>query len=111
MNYNLEKLKILRSSSDSDVSYEAGLPSYTSWFPPYRWLLKIRLNTIINKLPKGKDKSALDFGCGSGILLPELVKRYDNVCGVDLDTTLSNKYLKMCNIDSVKLICNKEGCA
>ena len=104
----IKRLRKIAVTYPQDILDESGLPSYTSGFLPYRWLLSHRLNILLSKLPAGADKKILDFGCGTGILLVEISKRYRKVIGVDLNVDLAREYLQLNNISNVRLICNKE---
>jgi len=45
-------------------------------------------NKIISYLPRNRNLSVLDCGCGSGILLEDLVNRYGTVTGVDISSEM-----------------------
>lgn len=70
-----------------------------------RWLFWKRVEhvmRIISALPRGA--SCLDFGCGSGAMLPYLTYRYDRVVGCDPDLLVARKVVSQLGLSSVELV-------
>ncbi|MEI8130965.1 MAG: class I SAM-dependent methyltransferase [Leptolinea sp.] len=65
---------------------EAGFPAYAHPNPLINWLfwqrLRVAINDIVQEIPYER---TLDFGCGSGILLPYLAEHSQYVLGLDID--------------------------
>ncbi len=65
---------------------EIGFPAYSHTNPLINWLFWKRLHTVIDyverRAPYGR---ALDFGCGSGVMLPFLAKASREVIAADVD--------------------------
>ncbi|MEK6906444.1 MAG: class I SAM-dependent methyltransferase [Nanoarchaeota archaeon] len=78
------------------------LTPYTHSNPLVRWLFWKRIKIVLGLTSPAK--RVLDFGAGSGILMPSLSKNFREVYSLDLDTT-SLKYLKKKNnFNNVKII-------
>ena len=74
---------------------EQAIPAYTAGNLLSRELFKFRLNIAMRFIEQSdNDGLCLDFGCGSGIMLPWLSARYTRVIGIDIDTRISNSFLK-----------------
>ncbi|MBI3270096.1 MAG: class I SAM-dependent methyltransferase [Planctomycetes bacterium] len=63
---------------------EMAVPSYCHRLPPIRWLFWRRLETALRLAALRPGESALEFGVGSGILLPTLAERCTRVFATDL---------------------------
>ena len=65
---------------------EAGFPAYSHPNPLINWLFWQRLRTAMNYIEKHAPyEHALDFGCGSGVMLSFLAKQSRNVTAMDID--------------------------
>lgn len=64
---------------------------YTHKNPLVRWIFWKRLEALLEFSPKGS--RALDFGAGSGVLIPSLSKNFKSVYAGDINTA-SLEYLK-----------------
>ncbi|HET9587879.1 MAG TPA: class I SAM-dependent methyltransferase [Anaerolineales bacterium] len=65
---------------------EAGFPAYSHPNALINWLFWQRLRTTMNHLQKSAPyESALDFGCGSGVMLPFLAQHSRRVTAIDID--------------------------
>jgi predicted TPR repeat methyltransferase len=69
--------------SDHDRD-EMAIPSYLHTNPLIRWLMWRRYETIAGFLGDTNGQTALEFGCGMGLFLPELDRRFDRVFAIDL---------------------------
>lgn len=81
-------LRSLSASLSTDARDESAVPSYTHWNPAIRWLMFRRLECIrrmaLSSLARGPgDASALDFGCGLGMLVPVLAPRVATLYACD----------------------------
>jgi len=65
---------------------EAGFPAYSHPNPFINWLFWHRLRTAMDHIEKkGPYEHVLDFGCGSGVMLPFLAQRSKQVTAIDID--------------------------
>lgn len=65
---------------------EAGFPAYSHPNPVINWLFWQRLRTAMNHiLQSAPHASVLDFGCGSGVMLPFLSRHSRRVTAIDID--------------------------
>ena len=69
------------SNHDRD---EMAIPSYSHTNPLVRWLMWRRYEVLAKFLGAGSERTALEFGCGMGLFLPELGSRFDRVFAVEL---------------------------
>jgi len=74
---------VVAGMSDHDRD-EMAIPSYLHANPLVRWLMWRRYETIARFLDDVNGTSALEFGCGLGLFLPELKRRFDTVTAIDL---------------------------
>ncbi|MDH3944794.1 MAG: class I SAM-dependent methyltransferase [Anaerolineae bacterium] len=63
---------------------EMALPSYLHSNSLIRWLMWRRLEYAYDLAQIQEDANVLDFGCGTGLLLPELCRVAENVYAVDI---------------------------
>ncbi len=63
---------------------EQGIPAYLNPNPLAQWLFWQRLKVCMREILKIRGTSCLDFGCGSGIMLPILSERFDHVIGIEI---------------------------
>lgn len=68
---------------------EMAIPSYFHWNPAVRWIITKRLNTIVEVAGFNSSDSVLDFGTGTGILLPTLSRMVKSVVATDLRPELA----------------------
>lgn len=65
---------------------EAAFPAYSHRNPFINWLFWQRLRVVMNYVERAAPfVQVLDFGCGSGVLLPFLAKHSQNVLGLDVE--------------------------
>ena len=65
---------------------EAAFPAYSHRNPVINWLFWQRLRVVMNFIEaRAPFTNVLDFGCGSGVLLPFLAKHSQHVLGLDVD--------------------------
>ncbi len=69
------------SNDDKD---EMAIPSYLHWNPLIRWLMWRRYEYITRLAGFSNSMSALEFGCGTGVFLPELDSRCNKVYAIDI---------------------------
>jgi SAM-dependent methyltransferase len=62
---------------------EMAIPSYLHRNPLIRWLMWKRYELIADLANLSKDVTALEFGCGIGVFLPELDRRCTKVYALD----------------------------
>jgi len=82
---------------------ETAVLSYTHANPFIRWLFWQRLDTALDLARIGPNDRVLDFGTGSGLLLPSLQASAAHVTATDLDVSPSRQLIAAMNL-SVDLI-------
>ncbi len=83
--YRVAIRKVLSESPPGRLD-EIGFPAYSHANPLINWLFWKRLHTVINHIERGAPyKRALDFGCGSGVMLPFLSEASGEVVAADID--------------------------
>lgn len=99
----MELIKI--SISEMKKMKEKGFPELTPYTHPnplVKWLFWKRIKTILG-LASPSEK-VLDFGAGSGILMPSLSKNFKEVYSLDLDTAPLRYMKEKNNFNNVKII-------
>ncbi len=77
--------KVLMESESGRLD-EAAFPAYSHPNPFINWLFWQRLRKTMETIERGAPyQRVLDFGCGSGVLLPFLGKIASNVIALDID--------------------------
>ena len=77
--------KVLAEAERSRLN-EAGFPAYSHPNPLINWLFWQRLRTAMNYIEKNAPyEKILDFGCGSGVMLPFLAQQGKQVTAIDID--------------------------
>ena len=77
--------KVLEAEHTENLD-EAAFPAYSNPNPLMNFLFWERLSRVMQYIEKkGKFGSVLDFGCGSGVMLPFLSQQADEVLAVDID--------------------------
>lgn len=65
---------------------EAGFPAYAHPNPIINWLFWQRLRLAMNHIERSAPyENILDFGCGSGVMLPFLAQQSKHVTAIDID--------------------------
>ena len=65
---------------------ESGFPAYSHPNGLINWLFWQRLHTAMKFIKKGAPyEKVLDFGCGSGVMLPFLAQQSQQVTAIDID--------------------------
>jgi len=62
---------------------EMAIPSYTHWNPLIRWLMWKRLAVVQQICSSSTVDTAVDFGTGSGVMLPFLSRMSSRVIAID----------------------------
>jgi SAM-dependent methyltransferase len=68
-----------------EMRREMAVPSYTHRNPLIRWLFWSRLDTAVSLAAAQPGEAVLDFGLGTGVLLPTHHQRASRVVGVDIE--------------------------
>ena len=77
--------KVLQDSERGRLD-EAGFPAYSHPNPLINWLFWQRLHVAMNYIEKRAPyQKILDFGCGSGVMLPFLARHSRQVVALDID--------------------------
>lgn len=78
--------------------------------PLIKWLFWRRLETMLRMTKNVEDvKRVLDFGAGSGILMPTLAENFAEVYSLDLDTSSLEYVKKLCQLKNVNVIKGKQN--
>ena len=78
--------KKILATEHSESLDEAAFPAYSNPNPLMNFLFWERIYRVIKYIePKGSLKKVLDFGSGSGVMLPFLAEQTEEVIGVDID--------------------------
>ena len=81
----LKELLLKDISGISDLNKdEMAIPSYLHWNPLIRWLIWRRYEHISYLSGFLREMAVLEFGCGTGVFLPELAAKCNNVYAIDL---------------------------
>jgi len=82
----VESTRRILSEERSEVLDEAAFPAYANRNPLTSFLFWQRLRTVITHLNgRSEYQKVMDFGCGSGVMLPFLSRVSKQVVGLDLD--------------------------
>ena len=77
--------KVLAESEKGRLD-EAGFPAYSHPNPIINWLFWQRLRIAMNHIERSAPYDAiLDFGCGSGVMLPFLAGQGRDISAIDVD--------------------------
>lgn len=77
--------KVLAESERGRLD-EAGFPAYSHPNPIINWLFWQRIRTAMNHIERSTSQDEiLDFGCGSGVMLPFLAQHSKHVTAIDID--------------------------
>jgi radical SAM superfamily enzyme YgiQ (UPF0313 family)/SAM-dependent methyltransferase len=71
---------------------EQAVPAYVGGWGASRWLFWRRLELVGRRIAGEEGRTALDFGCGTGVMLPFLAARFDRVWGIDPDLTAAHDF-------------------
>lgn len=94
--------------SRRDVLDEMALPSYSHGNPLIRWLFWSRLTCAIDLLQPHKGESFLDFGTGTGVLLPALSATAETVYACDLFPEPARRMKQLRGLDNVTVLSSPE---
>ena len=83
---------------------EMAVPSYLHPNPLIRWLFRKRLAVAVELLGPGPFEAGLDFGCGVGLLLPDLASRSAKVFATDLELGPARAMVAELNLSNVELL-------
>ena len=83
--FRLAMQKTLKESQPRSLD-EAAFPAYSHPNRIINWIYWQRVKTVMNEILKRDNiQNVMDYGCGSGVLLPFLAVHANKVTGVDLD--------------------------
>jgi SAM-dependent methyltransferase len=77
--------ELVLSDARTDALAEAAFPAYTNRNPVSRELFWERIRTVVRLTEGHRYEAVMDFGCGSGVLLPFLADCAPRVVAADLD--------------------------
>jgi 2-polyprenyl-3-methyl-5-hydroxy-6-metoxy-1,4-benzoquinol methylase len=89
--------KVFAAYPQHALDEQAG-PAYLEGMALSRWAFWRRLAVVASRLP-ASGATCLDFGCGLGIMLPMLRRRFATVRGVDLTPEAGRRFLKHWDAD------------
>jgi len=82
----ISSIRKVWANSKSKAFYEAAFPAYSNANPLINFLFWQRIRVAINYIEQnGPFEMVLDFGCGSGVMLPFLAGMSRKVVAVDID--------------------------
>jgi 2-polyprenyl-3-methyl-5-hydroxy-6-metoxy-1,4-benzoquinol methylase len=92
-------IRSVLSEAQTGILDEAAFPAYSHPNPLINWIFWQRLRLVMNYLERNAPyERLLDFGCGSGVMLPFLASISQQVSAVDVDVypiQMIQKYLKL----------------
>lgn len=94
----------LPKSWNHDDIAEMAIPSYFHRNPFVRYIITERIDEILRIGGFSSADIVLDFGTGTGILLPELSKRVDEVIGTDLRTELARRMVSLYGCTNARIV-------
>ena len=96
--YGSAMRKVLREAERGRLD-ESGFPAYSHPNSLIHWLFWQRLHTAMNYIEKyAPYENILDFGCGSGVMLPFLAGQSHHITATDIDLVpleLVRKYIPL----------------
>lgn len=82
------EIETITSTAVEDITEhdrdEMAIPTYLHANPLIRWLMWKRYDRLADMMEGNASGSALEFGCGIGLFLPELSRQYGTVYAIDL---------------------------
>jgi 2-polyprenyl-3-methyl-5-hydroxy-6-metoxy-1,4-benzoquinol methylase len=84
---------------------EAAFPAYSHKNPIINWLFWQRLRKVMEHIENSQSENILDFGCGSGVMLPFLSSISKQVIAMDVDLLpiqSVQKYIPIANNVQIK---------
>jgi len=96
----------MANSISEDEGSEMAIPSYLHKNIAMRWMAHRRLEVIIEWMKENRKpaQNILDFGCGTGILLPTASNIAEKVYGLDLQLKPARMLIEYYSISNVRLI-------
>lgn len=85
---------------------ESAAPSFCHPNPLIRWFVWQRIRRALALTEGLPSKDVLDFGSGSGVLLPPLASRAETVYAVDLNVGLITKAVQAYRLENIQVIQN-----
>jgi SAM-dependent methyltransferase len=83
---------------------EMAIPSYFHRNPFVRYIIRARLDEILRVGGFSPADVVLDFGTGTGILIPELCQRVSGVIGTDLRTEIARRMVWLSEIPNARIV-------
>ena len=108
-----ELLRRMAGLVDEHDRDEMAIPSYLHPNPALRWMAWRRLEVLAARAARILDRDgrarthdarAMDYGCGTGVLLPTLTRRCGEVIGVDLVLEPAKLTLETLSLGGVRLL-------
>lgn len=87
----------------SSILDEMAVPSYTHWNPVVRWLMWRRLDVVQGFCTDFDIERALDYGTGTGVMLPFLSKTAKHVVALDQLISPAERLCKRYELGNVEL--------
>ena len=86
-------LQLMKDAYERGELDEQAVPAYLNPNPLARWIFWKRIKACFDEILTISGETCLDFGCGSGIMLPILEQQFEKVFGVDLKPELSLQHI------------------
>lgn len=97
-------LQNIPSEIDGYGVAEMAIPSYFHRNPFVRYIIRARLDEILRIGGFAPADVVLDFGTGTGILIPELCQRVSGVLGTDLRTEIARRMVWLSEIPNARIL-------
>jgi 2-polyprenyl-3-methyl-5-hydroxy-6-metoxy-1,4-benzoquinol methylase len=99
-------LRQIAGSLPPEVCAEMALPSYLHRNPAMVWMATSRLRVVAQwaRERMGAGATLMDFGCGAGVLFPDLGPRAGRLYGVDLVLAPARTMVEYLHLDNVVLL-------
>ncbi len=99
-------LESMRDRFGHEAAAEMAIPSYLHRNPVMRWMAIRRLDVVADWLREGlpPDSRVLDFGCGTGVLLPTACESAGEVLATDLELGPASMLVEHYGLTGVRLL-------
>lgn len=107
----LRLLQAILRNYPKETFYEQAVLSYTHANPIAQIIFWERLRLVIGLIPEDRRSHAIDFGTGSGVLLPYLNSTHAQVTAVDVEPELVEMMIQQARLSRVTLLSNPDELA